>query len=109
MSAPRDNCQCRIIPVARRSGSVPPFPYSIKRDAVTVEYCPMHAAAPELLEALKAMMHYDTIAAMMSLPIGKQMRDIYGQASAAIAKAEETSPGRANQSSEPPQPTEAKS
>ena len=53
MSAPRDNCQCRIIPVARTSGRVPPFPYSIKRDAVTVEYCPMHAAAPRLLEACK--------------------------------------------------------
>jgi hypothetical protein len=66
------------------------------------------AAAPDLLEALKAMMHYDTTAAMMSLPIGKQMRDIYSQARAAIAKAEGTSPGRANHSSDPAQPTEAK-
>jgi len=39
VSEPRDNCQCRLVPIGR---------------GVTIEFCPMHAAAPELLEALKA-------------------------------------------------------
>ena len=33
-----DMCKCRIVPIGY---------------GVTVEFCPMHAAAPELLEALK--------------------------------------------------------
>ena len=85
MSAPRDNCQCRIIPVAKRSGSVPPFPYSIKRDAVTVEYCPMHAAAPELLESLQ------TMTALAHVYVGDDPKGLalVAKATAAIFKAEE--------------------
>ena len=79
------------------------------------------AAAPDLLASLKETK--DAAAVLMlliadfariyeidlELMIDQRLFDGFGvRAQAAIAKAEGTSPGRANQSSEPTQPTEAK-
>ena len=78
MSAPRDNCQCRIVPVDR---------------GVTVEFCPMHAAAPEMLEALRGMHRASEEIAVEFIEHKRAtnwgiVNDAYIAAARAIAKAE---------------------
>src|ERR1700719_3331734 len=111
MSYPRDNCQCRIVPVTNMNS-----PWR-----VTVEYCPMHAAAPDLLVALKethaaaAMFARAVVqlATLTGLEIDSFMDYRYEgfgpRAQNPIAKAEPSPPGRAQQASDPTQPKEAKS
>jgi hypothetical protein len=118
MSAPRDNCQCAIVPIGQ---------------GVTIEFCPMHEAAPELLEALKAMERRASINGLSKCffdPLNpcwdNRPSDKPGwhwgttadnpvracqlcYARAVIAKAESSPPGRADQIPDPTQPTEAKS
>lgn len=68
-------------------------------------------AAPELLEALLPLTDLaEFILIVVSMPPFRRaaFEKAVGAARAAIAKAEGTSPGRANQSPEPTQPTEAK-
>ncbi len=65
------------------------------------------AAAPELLEALKVARAF--IADQLGLSDSSSLGCLLEVIEAAIAKAVGTSPGRADQSSDPAAPTEAKS
>lgn len=95
MSYPRDSCQCRIVPITRGG---------VAFSGVTIEYCPMHDAAPDLLDALKRV-EFILVNRMRQLPDPKAMLRFIGSV---IAKAESTAPGRAEQSQDPSQSTEAK-
>jgi hypothetical protein len=117
MSEPRDNCQCAIVPIGH---------------GVTIEFCPMHDAAPELLESVKALVRRVGFSGAMKCLFDNlnpcwdnRPSDKPGlhwgatadnriracelcNARAVIAKAESTPPGRADQTPDPTQPTEAK-
>lgn len=54
----KTECTCRVIPAERAA-----LIEADLQEGPTIVYCPLHAAAPELLEALEVLLSYDGISA----------------------------------------------